>query len=549
MPLKLGVAHNVIDYWSFIEIFDLEPLVLEYRSLIDSYKTLNHSLHFEKYSKQYKQEMHNFQYLLDHVILEAGRKFKQIIPEITFRKKRALINVLGSIIRAITGNLDQTDALKFETAISQLSKNQQSIKYIMKEQISLTLTAIEKFNKTLSSLSHNQRVLETRLMQIENIVKNVELKTIETHELLLFNTVFNQLITAINAIIRILENLGNAITFAKQAILHPSILEPEDLLFEINKVAPYLSQGKLPFNTKIENIFLYEKIAKIKAYQKDFKIIFIVEIPIVESKPYNHYHLYSFPSEVGNNLFQIIVPNNKFLYLNEQSYCLTNSNCEEVRPGEALCQLPSLYRINGNSPCEIQLLHYSRNYSNCHIKHFKMFNKKIQEIHENQWIAVIPNETTISIQCQENRENQALKGSYIIKLPEDCSIKIEEINLQIYQDPIVQRKVAKLPTLVPPEVDQSAYNEMLPIELEQIELDGMQSIKENLKRNDKKLDLISEPNIHYQTTSIYTILLYILLLIGITYIIIKKWPWRFNKVPESPSMEMANSIDEINLRK
>lgn len=492
--------------------------------------------------------MHNFQYLLEHLIVETGRKFRQLIPEISFRKKRALINVLGSIIRTITGNLDQTDALKYETAISQLSKNQQNIKYIMKEQISLTLSAIEKFNKTLSSLSHNQRVLKTRIMQIENIVKNIELGAAESYELLLFNTIFTQLITAMSIIIRILENLENAITFAKQAVLHPSILEPEDLLLEINKVTPFLSQGKLPFSARIENIFLYEKIAKIKAYQKDSKIIFIVELPIVELEPYNHYHLYTFPSEVKNNLFQVIVPNNKFLYLNEQSYCLTNQNCQEVRSGEALCHLPSVHRITGNSPCEIQLLHYSRNYSNCHIQQIKMLNKKVQKIHENQWIAIIPNEITIGIECQENKENQVLKGSYVIKLPAGCRLHIEEINLQIFQDPIVQRKVAKLPTLALPEVNHLTYDEMLPIELEQIELDGMRSIKESLHKNDQKLDAIVEPKIHYEATSIYTILLYIILLIGMAYIIFKKCPWRSSKAAESTTIGMANSIDEINLR-
>lgn len=44
------------------------------------------------------------------------------------RKKRALIDGLGSVIKSISGNLDYTDAIKYNDAIKILQSNQHKLK-------------------------------------------------------------------------------------------------------------------------------------------------------------------------------------------------------------------------------------------------------------------------------------------------------------------------------------------------------------------------------------------------------------------------------------
>ncbi|KAG5870699.1 hypothetical protein JTB14_000196 [Gonioctena quinquepunctata] len=103
LPLKLGPAKIRTSTHDFIHYYNLTPIAQEIDAIQNQYEA-------------------NFIQGLQYQLEAVHRKFQSIYPSL--RGKRALINALGSIVKAISGNLDQDDAEKYDSAISTLQRNQ-----------------------------------------------------------------------------------------------------------------------------------------------------------------------------------------------------------------------------------------------------------------------------------------------------------------------------------------------------------------------------------------------------------------------------------------
>lgn len=181
----------------------------------------------------------------------------------------------------------------------------------------------------------------------------------------------------------LLENIEVAITFSKLNTFHNSIIEPKDLLSEILQINNLLDQNKFPFKPAIENLLLFEKVIEIKSFSKDNQITFLIEIPIVEIESYTYYHLYPLPTpHLGS--FKTIIPRSKFLVTNEHTYAFFETKCQEIIPEEFLCHEVHTSKIGADAPCEIQLLQYTINPTNCEQIATDISDIKIQKIEGHQ---------------------------------------------------------------------------------------------------------------------------------------------------------------------
>ncbi|KAK9702276.1 Baculovirus F protein [Popillia japonica] len=100
---------------------------------------------------------HNYRYIIDHLQEGIENLIEQILPN--HRQRRGIINGLGSIIKVITGNMDQEDAERINQQIQDLQQGQKNNAKVLKKQISLAKNAIVSFNNTISNLKHNQIIL------------------------------------------------------------------------------------------------------------------------------------------------------------------------------------------------------------------------------------------------------------------------------------------------------------------------------------------------------------------------------------------------------
>lgn len=91
------------------------------------------------------------------------------------RVKRGLIDGLGSVIKSISGNLDYTDAIKYDNAIKTLKENQNKVVTEINNHISLGKNWVLQNSEILNNLANNQKIIESAINNLtESEVKGVE---------------------------------------------------------------------------------------------------------------------------------------------------------------------------------------------------------------------------------------------------------------------------------------------------------------------------------------------------------------------------------------
>lgn len=493
--------------------------------------------------KDSKHNQHSYQIisvLEEKVLLQI----KQLNPLLSRKQKRGLINGLGTIIKSITGNLDQSDAEKYDKAIKEISSNQFKIKDVMKEQLSILQTSIQKFNDNTKILSKNQFSLNSKIEQLEKYINSTYIKNVEANNCLFLQTIISQYTSSLQIIYDLLEKIEIAITFAKLNTLHNSILEPKDLLTEIIFINKHLNKNGFPFEPTLENIILFEKVIQIKSYTKGNQIVFLLEIPVVETESFHYYHLYSLPIR-NQNSFQTIIPNSKFLIKNEHSYALFDTTCKEIIPEEFICQDVHKSTMNENAPCEIQLLKYNSN-PNCELVSTEVPDVKIQKIEENQWIVVAPNGVVAIQKCTKNTDNIPLNGTYLIELNNDCEIKIKDTTIKTYQNYKPNFKNIELPKLSLPENgDKNNFMHFNPLKIENINLDELKNILPIINKQNQKLNEINNvnipTNINIHNIVIYCCILLIIICCSLYFMFLRKHCQRKDvKGPQEEEIQMTS---------
>lgn len=88
-----------------------------------------------------------------------------------YKSKRGVTDGLESIIKSITGNLEQNYVIKYDEAISLLTNNQNNFRDIIKDQVTLVEYPIKKFQNESMSITENQSLLKNRIPSKEQTNK------------------------------------------------------------------------------------------------------------------------------------------------------------------------------------------------------------------------------------------------------------------------------------------------------------------------------------------------------------------------------------------
>lgn len=482
-------------------------------------------------------ESRNYQQLMLYLTQEIKDKLKEIMPRMPTRTKRGAFNFLGSIWKAISGNLDEEDGQKYEQIIDKLRSQQRKQTEISNKHMSLTLTAINNFNQSISQLQRNQKILETRLLQVEGIARTTQDETARLEDMLRADQVYSQIISMLLIIKEILQELETAITFARINTMHLSILTPSELLQELLKFKRI--KPSLPYELTPETVSIYEQIINVKAYQLNTKITFILEIPLVESSTYKLYHLYSLPIEKQYPLFQSITPTSKYLILNEQSYAFLQSPCKEIQKTKFLCHEETTSNTKSAKSCEIQLLQFHSNITTCEQHLYKLHQEKIQKIENNQWIFISPQKLVIKYRCNSNEITTQVQGTYLLHIPNTCEVTINQRKLKPQHSNRISTQVVPIPNYQP-QFEKKQEDKALdshPINLEPVHLDNMQQIQDQLARLKETAsddDITIHKNISVWTVLLYIIISCIILSIIIKYVLVKR-KIRFLRRTENPA--------------
>lgn len=195
---------------------------------------------------------------LNFKLTSAYTKLRNLLPK---RHKRGLINGLGKIVKFIAGNPDQEDLDLINNNLVSLEKAENHIIQNQNRQVKINLGIQNTVNMISDTVS------KIKVQMFSNINRLNE-------EIEIVNLILN-----LDILVKIIEDLGEQITFAKSNLLNVNILTAKE------KQYIYKSLTDQNINVNFENEIT--EFVHCIVTVKDNLVFIIVKIPIVDPKEFD----------------------------------------------------------------------------------------------------------------------------------------------------------------------------------------------------------------------------------------------------------------------
>lgn len=456
--LKQGSVLKQVDTFNLIcsyNISYLETTTNKIAVLYASTKSLDSAVVSRDLHKSYTDQ-------IEHKINIISNKLIFLAPKI--RVKRGLINGLGSLVKAVTGNLDYNDAIRIEQQISNINNRVQNVQ---EKSVVLAQRTISEFSNQIDKINENQHTLGLMLQNISthtNIVYR-QFNLLQVHIELDFS---------LQVILDKLMLLEDAMTFAQIGIMHPSIINTNNLISEMLDIdSKYTFTPVAPIN--IENIHSIEKSIEVKAYSTDISLNFILEIPSVETTPYDLVHIYSIPNEQNVT----IIPKSKYLVLGGGEYTYMDEECRRITKVTHICKQLTMKPLQGAEDCITSIVQHKVDHLTCSYAKTKIKNGKLQSVTSNSWLFITNTREVLKSTCGSEITYHTLIGAQLIEISNGCRAQVSNITLQTHSNTVNIYDVIPLPKgqLPPTTIDETR----LELQLEEVSLDNVHRLVNNAK--------------------------------------------------------------------
>lgn len=342
----------------------------------------------------------------------VNRKLNTFYPE--KRQKRGLINPLGSLVKFVSGNMDNDDAQEIHNNILKLETDQNKIVTKLNNHISLSKNIMSNINDSLTLIVKNQINVENKTNELIRLINKGNFDISHFYDA---QEILDQIKYNLDSLLNYLEEIENAVTFANLEVVHPSIISYQDLKDIINELYSIYNHKQLLFSN-INDISKYYNVIKIKVHIINEKIMFSLDFPLIHPETFDHYHLYSIP----NSNQSTIIPPATYLSVSDNVYQYSNEECIDLQ-SEFLCKSTNLLPLQKEEECLTSILSTDTTATNCQQIPIKITEQVIVEINEAHYIGIFPKQRKIQTSCKQNTI-ASLQGTYLIFVPPNCSIKI-----------------------------------------------------------------------------------------------------------------------------
>lgn len=337
IPIQLGTARVITGYNKLLHIINLtiyDPTISNIKTNVN--KILDAVTSNSNLQTLYTQRAA----MLSEQAAQLVKTLKHIKPRTSDkhynrRNKRGLIDGLGSVIKGITGNLDQTDYREISEAIANINLNEDIITHKINEQISINNQMIFRFNEIKEFLDNSTNEIKKQLGLYKNASQDIL-------EIISFEQYLHHTSYTIDQLQTHLDNLLDIITHAKLQIISHHLLDKKELTF----IEDQLKSQNIFINSE-HNIY---ELLHLKAYYNQSVIIFSIEIPTFHRNSFKQYYLQ--PTTI-NNTYSLYIPNN-ILVLNDQVYQYISKPCDEIED-QYYCHQEQLQQTKTNCVAQIIL--------------------------------------------------------------------------------------------------------------------------------------------------------------------------------------------------
>lgn len=466
---------------------------------------------------------------------DMKREYDSISHLIITRSKRsAWFGIVGTAFKHIFGTLDEKDALRYDTAIDSVQRDEKVLAKLMKENILITTSTLDAMKQNFNTLRDNENKLNNALDTILNTTNRLNNITTALVTTTKAQALFSSLESSMLALSFQLEDLTSAIILTSQNILHPSVITPTQLYQELTNNDRHLPRDtRIPVSLSLENIHVILNMSNVACYYFNNKLVFILQIPLAGTEDYHLYHNVALPvpHDVHKpNVYSLIVPSSTYTAISKDkmSFCnLSNlSKCKSINSEFFLCEISTVLITSDNPTCESELLTKTVNAipARCVTQTIASELDVWESLSNNQWIFVQSRSSKVSIDCGTSNLNEIIVyGVGILNVPRGCvvytkstrlisthnviniSIPIPHLDFNIINDSCCKLDIDK----------KHMPGNASPILLQNINLDSLSSINKNEKIFSDLNKIIEEKPliIKYGTHffSVYTIIVIIMI--------------------------------------
>lgn len=414
---KIAEVHFYDQSWKLITYLNTsylnyrQKLVLHYNTKIDKIcKSQKDSLTCNKLLPTLQHRIPILENAHENLLSLIGHK------NFNLRRKRGLLNIIGSGLKSLFGTMDENDAEYIKEAISNLEQNQKGSLTILQDQTTILSNTVNNFNESIMNLQRTEIQINKAIKEVNYLTEQMQNEL--NHTLLGQYTI--QLIDYLNTLIIETEidlnNLINTVMFTKTGQIHPLVIPIKIFLSKLRESQESLPSGSFfPVALKQENMHLILEISEIVSYLQGDILVFIIKVPITNQETFELFNLIPIPQK--ENLLSntvMINPKRNYLFISKtkNSYILSddkNKNCKNLGQ-EKICKSTNFLNPYINGVCETELL-IKNKMLDCDLRTLKNDIEIWHKLEkQNSWLYTITRPTTLTINC-EKLEDVPISGT------------------------------------------------------------------------------------------------------------------------------------------
>lgn len=348
------------------------------------------------------------------------------------RFKRGVFNFVGQIAKILFGTLDSSDADYYNNQIDRAYNNSKELTNLYKKQINVIQSSINTFSdlfkahaKQFEEVNYNLEKLNKYILDNHRELSVTQINT-ETN---------SYLVECAEMLLEYEFELGtltDAILLAHRGLIHPKLLTPKEL-FKILKESQYIpADRKLPVVLELHQFGNLIDVSDISIFYKDNRLVYIIDIPLIEQHDFILYHMIPFPiKQSEKEVFAFINPTYSYIGIRTDKQVYTQlsendvSKCKNINNIIICKQTDLLYQISSTYTCESILLRTARLENilqECDVRITKFRTTVWHQLKtSNSWLYTAPREETLHVLCPDGKQRQTqLNATGLVTLAPEC---------------------------------------------------------------------------------------------------------------------------------
>lgn len=412
-------------------------------------------------------------------------------------------------MKGITGNLDYTDAIKYDKSIQIIKDNENKLELEFNNHISLSRDWMVQNSKIVQEIVNNQKKVEKALELIMDRDQRKEDDLIKYAHLGQYLLILGDNVETLSEALIKLESTLVLIRASgaphstldlgtlKNMLDRLRILYPKDAILELN-------------------LREYYDIIRLGYYYVEDKVVIVYKVPIGSRTTYDLYKLSIAPNK--NN--QILIPPLPYLAIHRDDFVYIEAECPKYTPWY-LCEEKINHGIKNSLDCIHQLITKQQLDPSCKPTTVSLTKEALGQLDDMHYILSIPKSTKVKTSCGQEHY-RTLQGSFLAIIPHSCSLETAEFTVSNSKDQIKGRalEIMNLPSIL----KETRQDNVPDVQLNSINLENLQAMNTKISLQPPiKLKSFNEPSLYHTTIPMYIILLSTCVLgIAITYRHIRK---------------------------